>query len=102
MPCSTSWRAASSPSCEAGWFTAERGRQPWVAFGLMRTVHGSSPLLSTGNIIFTLLGFAGIYLLLGLLYVMLVVFEALTGPTAGTAEATPEESGDLGLLGERA
>ncbi|HLL78546.1 MAG TPA: cytochrome ubiquinol oxidase subunit I, partial [Ktedonobacteraceae bacterium] len=29
----------------AGWFTAELGRQPWVAFGLMRTVHGSSPLL---------------------------------------------------------
>src|SRR5579883_417757 len=66
----------------AGWFTAELGRQPWVVFGLMRTVHGSSPLLSTGNIIFTLLGFAGIYLLLGLLYVLLVVSEALSGPTS--------------------
>ena len=60
----------------AGWFTAELGRQPWVAFGLLRTVNGSSPLLSAGNIIFTLLGFAGMYLLLGLLYVLLVVFEA--------------------------
>ena len=85
----------------AGWFTAELGRQPWIVFGMMRTVHGSSPLLSTGNIIFTLLGFAGIYLLFGLLYVILVVFEALAGPTARAAEATPEESGDLGLLGER-
>jgi cytochrome bd ubiquinol oxidase subunit I len=85
----------------AGWFTTELGRQPWIVFGLLRTVHGSSPLLSTGNIIFTLLGFAGIYLLLGLLYVILVVFEALTGPTARAAEAAPEESGDLGLLGER-
>jgi cytochrome bd ubiquinol oxidase subunit I len=86
----------------AGWFTAELGRQPWVVFGLLRTVNGSSPLLSTGNIIFTLLGFAGIYLLLGLLYVILVVFEALRGPTAPAAEALPEESEDLGLLGERA
>ncbi len=87
----------------AGWFTTELGRQPWVIFGLMRTVHGSSPLLSTGNIIFTLLGFAGIYLLLGLLYVILVVFEALTGPTARAAEvASSEESGDLGLMGEQA
>jgi cytochrome d ubiquinol oxidase subunit I len=85
----------------AGWFTAELGRQPWIVFGLLRTVHGSSPLLSTGNIIFTLLGFAGIYLLLGLLYVLLVVFEALRGPTAREAEATPEEAGDVGLLGER-
>jgi cytochrome bd ubiquinol oxidase subunit I len=86
----------------AGWFTTELGRQPWVVYGLMPTAHGSSPLLSTGNIIFTLLGFAGIYLLLGLLYVMLVVFEALSGPTVQTEKATPEESADLGLLGERA
>jgi len=63
-------------------------------------VHGSSPLLSTGNIIFTLLGFAGMYLLLGLLYVLLVVFEALRGPTAREVEAIPEEAGDVGLLGE--
>jgi cytochrome d ubiquinol oxidase subunit I len=86
----------------AGWFTAELGRQPWIVFGMLRTVHGSSPLLSTGNIIFTLLGFAGMYLLLGLLYVLLVVFEALSGPTAPAAQATaPEEAGDLGLLSER-
>jgi cytochrome d ubiquinol oxidase subunit I len=86
----------------AGWFTAELGRQPWIVFGLMRTVHGSSVLLSTGNILFTLLGFAGIYLLLGLLYVLLVVFDALRGPTVRLAEAIPEEAEDLGLLGESA
>ena len=87
----------------AGWYTTELGRQPWVAFGLLRTVHGSSPILSTGNVLFTLLGFAGMYLLLGLLYVMLVVFEALRGPTAHTAEVEkPEESEDLGLIGENA
>ncbi len=84
----------------AGWFTAELGRQPWVAFGLMRTVHGSSPLLSAGNILFTLLGFGGMYLLLGLLYVLLLTFEALRGPASRADETTPEESGDLGLLGE--
>ena len=86
----------------AGWFTTELGRQPWIVFGLLRTVHGSSPLLSTGNILFTLLGFAGIYLLLGLLYVLLVVFEALRGPTAHEGEETPEEAGDVGLPGEGA
>jgi cytochrome bd ubiquinol oxidase subunit I len=85
----------------AGWFTTELGRQPWIVFGLLRTAHGSSPVLSTGNVLFTLLGFAGMYLLLGLLYVLLVVFEALRGPAAREEEATPEEAGDLGLLGER-
>ena len=87
----------------AGWFTTELGRQPWIVFGLLRTAHGASPLLSPGNIIFTLLGFAGIYLLLGLLYVILVVFEALKGPTApASEETTPEEAGDLGLMSEQA
>src|SRR5438045_4483787 len=86
----------------AGWFPTELGRQPWIVYGLLPTAHGSSPLLSTGNIIFTLLGFAGIYLLLGLLYVILVVFEALTGPIARAEKAAPEESAALGLWGEAA
>jgi cytochrome d ubiquinol oxidase subunit I len=72
----------------AGWFTAELGRQPWIVFGLMRTVQGTSPALSAGNILFTLLGFAGMYLLLGLLYVVLVVNEALQGPEPRTEERT--------------
>ncbi len=64
----------------AGWFTTELGRQPWIVFGLLRTVQGESPNVSAGNVLFTLLGFAGMYLLLGLLYVVLVVHEALQGP----------------------
>ncbi len=75
----------------AGWFTTELGRQPWIAFGLLRTVNGSSPLLSSGNVLFTLLGFMGMYLLLGLLYVMLVVFEALRGPTGESLEPLDAE-----------
>lgn len=64
----------------AGWFTTELGRQPWIVFGLLHTVQGSSTTLSAGNVLFTLIGFAGMYLLLGLVYVVLVVFEALRGP----------------------
>jgi cytochrome d ubiquinol oxidase subunit I len=64
----------------AGWFTTELGRQPWLVFGMLRTADGSSINLSAGNILFTLIGFAGMYLLLGLLYVVLVVSEAVRGP----------------------
>ncbi|MBV9259243.1 MAG: cytochrome ubiquinol oxidase subunit I [Ktedonobacteraceae bacterium] len=64
----------------AGWFTTELGRQPWLVFGMLRTVQGSSTNLSAGNVLFTLIGFAGMYLLLGLLYVILVAYEALQGP----------------------
>ncbi len=70
----------------AGWFTAEVGRQPWVAFGLLRTVQGNSPAVSAGNVLFTVLGFAGMYLLLGLLYVVLVVQESFEGPKLQKAE----------------
>ncbi|GCF11587.1 cytochrome ubiquinol oxidase subunit I [Dictyobacter arantiisoli] len=66
----------------AGWFTTEMGRQPWIIYGLLPTAQGSSTTVTAGNILFTLLGFAGIYLLLGLLYVILVVVEAVRGPRA--------------------
>ena len=39
-------------------------------------------MLSEGNVLFTLIGFMGMYLLLGLVYVILVTFEALRGPDA--------------------
>ena len=73
----------------AGWFTTELGRQPWIVFGLLRTISGSSPVLSSGNVLFTLIGFAGMYLLLGLFYVVLVVYEALRGPVP--KEEHPQE-----------
>ena len=74
----------------AGWFTAELGRQPWLAYGLFRTEEGVSPLLSSGNVLFTLIGFAGMYLVMGLLYVILMVREVAHGPEAeqGTLENT--------------
>jgi cytochrome bd ubiquinol oxidase subunit I len=64
----------------AGWLTAELGRQPWIAYGLMRTSEGVSPLVSSGNVLFTLIGFAGVYLVMGLLYIVLMVREVGHGP----------------------
>lgn len=55
----------------AGWYTAELGRQPWLVYDLLRTVDGISPTVSSGNTLFTLLGFIGLYLMLGLLFLML-------------------------------
>ncbi len=66
----------------AGWLTAELGRQPWIAYGLMRTSEGVSPLISSGNVLFTLIGFAGMYLVMGLLYILLMVREVGHGPEA--------------------
>ncbi len=64
----------------AGWMTAEIGRQPWVVYGLMRTSAGYSKYVSAGNALFTLLGFAGLYVVLGILFLLLVYREILHGP----------------------
>lgn len=78
----------------AGWFTTELGRQPWIVFGLLHTAQGSSTTVSSGNVLFTLIGFAGMYLLLGLAYLFLVVFEALRGPTLLEVKAEAPQSPD--------
>jgi cytochrome d ubiquinol oxidase subunit I len=66
----------------AGWWTAELGRQPWVVHGLLRTADAASDNVSAGDVVFTLLGFAGLYLLLGALFVVQVLKEIERGPIA--------------------
>lgn len=67
---------------EAGWVVAEVGRQPWIIYGLMRTSEGSSPTVASGETLFTLIGFAGMYFLLGVLYLIMVLREIELGPSA--------------------
>ncbi|MGE5361731.1 MAG: cytochrome ubiquinol oxidase subunit I [Bacteroidales bacterium] len=64
----------------AGWMVAEVGRQPWVVYGLQRTVEASSTNVSEGMTIFTLLGFMGLYALIGLLYLFLFGRIVTAGP----------------------
>jgi cytochrome bd ubiquinol oxidase subunit I len=71
----------------AGWMTAELGRQPWLVYGLLRTADGGSPTVHGGTVLFTTLGFAGLYLVLGIVYLGLVASEVRRGPR------TPAEGG---------
>jgi len=64
----------------AGWLTAELGRQPWVLYGLMRTQAGYSDNVSAGNVLFTLLGFMGLYALLSMLFFFLLIRLLSKGP----------------------
>ncbi len=63
-----------------GWMTAELGRQPWVIHGIMRTAVASSENVSSGNVVFTLLGFMGLYALLSLIYFALMIRIVGQGP----------------------
>jgi cytochrome d ubiquinol oxidase subunit I len=71
----------------AGWMTAELGRQPWLIYGIMRTSEGYSNTVSASNGLFTLIGFMGIYTLLGLLFTVLIYREISHGPTPEAAIA---------------
>jgi cytochrome d ubiquinol oxidase subunit I len=64
----------------AGWMTAEIGRQPWIVYGLIRTSEGYSKYVSSGNGLFTLLGFMGIYTVLSILFIVLVYRIIEKGP----------------------
>jgi cytochrome d ubiquinol oxidase subunit I len=65
---------------EAGWIVSEVGRQPWIVYGLLRTAAASSPTVVSGETIFTTIGFAGIYFILGVVFLLLVLREIAAGP----------------------
>ncbi len=77
----------------AGWITAEVGRQPWLIYGLMRTADGYSKNVSAGNGLFTLIGFMGMYTVLGILFLFLIRREIDRGPVASGRGPAPAHAG---------
>jgi cytochrome d ubiquinol oxidase subunit I len=75
----------------AGWMTAEFGRQPWLVYGLLRTVDGYSKMVSAGNAWFSFLGFAGMYTVLSILFLFLVRREIEHGPEAVVPKGLREQ-----------
>ncbi|MFN2275358.1 MAG: cytochrome ubiquinol oxidase subunit I [Anaerolineales bacterium] len=70
-----------------GWLLTELGRQPWIVFGLQKTADASSPNVSTGMLIFSIVCFTLIYGLLMALDIYLLARNARP-----TAEQEPAES----------
>src|SRR5262245_35557013 len=86
-----------------GWLTAELGRQPWLVYGLFRTSDGYSRVVSSGDTVFTLIGFVSLYMVLGLLFLVLVGREIGRGPGDLAEHGKERAVADLSaLLAERA
>jgi cytochrome d ubiquinol oxidase subunit I len=91
-----------------GWVTAEAGRQPWVVYGQLLTGNAVSHL-SAGSVIFSFVGFVGLYLLLLSAWIAYVVRQVRRGPEpieperpvspdptgTGLDTPSPQESGAL-------
>ncbi|MEO7312285.1 MAG: cytochrome ubiquinol oxidase subunit I [Chitinophagaceae bacterium] len=65
---------------QAGWFTAEMGRQPWVVYGLLRTSDALSKAVSAQQIVFSLILFTVVYAALFTLFIYLLNKKIKHGP----------------------
>ena len=73
----------------AGWVTTESGRQPWVVYGLLRTVDAASPAVTGGSVALSLAAFILAYAVIfgaGTYYMVRLV-------QAGPAEITHAPTG---------
>ena len=65
---------------QAGWFTAEMGRQPWIVYGIMRTSQGLSAVVKAGHVLASLIMFSIIYALLFVIFLYLLTRKIQKGP----------------------
>ncbi len=66
---------------QAGWFTAEMGRQPWTVYNILRTSQSYSQAVRADEIVFSLIGFALVYLLLFIMFIYLLNSKIQHGPS---------------------
>lgn len=66
---------------QAGWFTAEMGRQPWVVYEILKTSEGLSEAVRAGQVLFSLILFAAIYSLLFLVFLFTLNNKIQHGPS---------------------
>jgi cytochrome d ubiquinol oxidase subunit I len=66
----------------AGWLVAETGRWPWIVHGLQKIEDAVSPVITPGNIIFSLVSFLVLYSVLGVIGVSLMLKYGKSDPIA--------------------
>jgi len=73
---------------ELGWIAAEVGRQPWIVYGLMKTIEGATFNVPAYQILLSIITFSIIYVLLFFLWLFLIRKKVNEGP-----EVIPAEGG---------
>jgi cytochrome d ubiquinol oxidase subunit I len=75
-----------------GWYVAETGRQPWVIYGILRTVDAVSPV-PAGALLSTLIAFVGVYAVFMTAFLIFAGHLIRRGPEASPAQT--EASGSV-------
>ena len=76
---------------QLGWITAEVGRQPWIVYGLLKTSEALSKVVEAGQVWFSLILFALIYIGLFILFIYLLNEKIQHGPE--DVDSIPSEIG---------
>jgi cytochrome d ubiquinol oxidase subunit I len=76
----------------AGWYVAETGRQPWVIYGILRTVDAVSPVPSRA-LLSTLIAFVCVYAVFITGFLVFTLRIIRRGPVEASAYA--EASGSI-------
>ncbi|OGO38124.1 MAG: cytochrome D ubiquinol oxidase subunit I [Chloroflexi bacterium RBG_16_57_11] len=81
----------------AGWMMTELGRIPWVVYGLMTVDQGVSSIVSSGQVLVSLLGYTLVYGALMVAMVYLMMKYAKAGPES-SAVGSPDVKDTLPSL----
>ena len=84
-------------SIQAGWATAEIGRQPWIVYGQLKTADAISAAVSPGSIILTLVLFALVYTVIYVVWAKSFLKAVKAGPEAIAlpGDEVPEQAIDV-------
>ncbi len=77
---------------QAGWYSAEMGRQPWVVYGLLRTSDALSKSVKANQVMFSLMLFTFVYAVLFALFIYLLNKKIQHGFEDNGAAENPENS----------
>lgn len=83
----------------AGWFVTEIGRQPWTAYGILRTVESVSPAILGPQVAWSLLAFVLMYAFVfgaGSYYILKLIFKGI--PVAQDPEQFYKHSIEASLI----
>jgi cytochrome d ubiquinol oxidase subunit I len=86
---------------QAGWFTAEMGRQPWVVYEVLKTTDAASAVVKPPQVLRSIILFSVVYLLLMFLFFGLLFRMIRKGPTDGVVAELPETWQPLSLKAGR-
>lgn len=65
---------------QAGWYSAEMGRQPWIVYNVLRTSEGLSKNIDASQVVGSIIMFSIIYIILFILFIYLLNHKIQQGP----------------------